>query len=290
MTIDRMIEARARDLEGVEVARVLPSRGRRFVGPFVFLDHMLPGDHEHLVVRPHPHINLGTVTYLFEGAIDHRDSLGSHQLIQPGAINWMSAGRGIVHSERSPARARHHGIQLWVGLPKAHEETAPSFTHYPAEALPVLADPGRSARVLIGDALGATSPVATVWPMFYVDVELEAGARVEVPDGYVERAAYVISGGVTAGGVGTAIPPRTMAVFVPGAKVVLEAQAPARVILLGGEPLDGPRYIWWNFVSSDRERIVQATRDWREGRFPKVPGDELEFTPAPDGDPKLAPQ
>lgn len=288
-TIDRVIEARTRDLGGFVVGRVLPTIGRRFVGPFVFFDHMLPAEVGQLAVRPHPHINLGTVTYLFEGEIMHRDSLGSKQLITPGAINWMNAGRGIVHSERTREGApatRHHGIQLWVGLPRAQENSDPTFAHYPAASLPIVGDKDVQARVLIGNALGATSPVETFWPMFYVDVAMQPGARVELPPGYSERAAYVVSGALVADG--QRIEPRKMALFAKGASPVLDADGPTRLLLLGGEPLDGPRYIWWNFVSSAPDRIVDAAHAWRARQFPAIPDDDREFIPAPDDDPHFA--
>jgi redox-sensitive bicupin YhaK (pirin superfamily)/predicted CoA-binding protein len=287
--IDRIIEARARDLGGFSVGRVLPTIGRRFVGPFVFFDHMFPADAGELAVRPHPHIHLGTVTYLFEGEILHRDSLGSKQLIQPGAINWMNAGRGIVHSERTPtgaAATRHHGIQLWVGLPRAQEHSDPSFKHYPAQTLPIVDDAGMKARVLIGNGFGATSPVETFWPMFYIDVALEPGARVAVPAGATERAVYVISGSVHVDG--QRIEPRKMALFTREANPVLEADGPTRVLMLGGEPLDGPRYIWWNFVSSAPDSIVEAVHQWRDGKFPTIADDNREMIPAPDEDPHFA--
>lgn len=289
MVIERIIEARTRDLGGFAVGRVLPTLGRRFVGPFVFFDHMLPADAGELAVRPHPHIHLGTVTYLFEGEILHRDSLGSKQLIQPGAINWMSAGQGIVHSERTPARAttmHHHGIQLWVGLPREKEDSAPTFTHYPADTLPVVGETGMQARVLLGKAFGATSPVETFWPMFYADVSVEPGARISLPAGYAERAAYVIAGALVANG--HRIEPRRMALFSAGAEPVLQADGPTRVLLLGGDPLDGPRYIWWNFVSSSPDRIIQAVHDWRADKFPKIADDHVEFIPAPEEDPHFA--
>ena len=288
-TIDRIIDARTRDLGGFSVGRVLPTIGRRFVGPFVFFDHMYPADAGNLAVRPHPHINLGTVTYLFEGEILHRDSLGSKQLIQPGAINWMSAGHGIVHSERTPAAAAtkpHHGIQLWVGLPREKEESDPTFKHYPADSLPIVGDNGMRARVLIGNALGATSPVETFWPMFYVDVALEPGARVALPTGYGERAVYVIAGALLADG--QRIEPRKMALFAKGADPVLEADGPTRLLLLGGDALDGPRYIWWNFVSSAPDRIVEAVHAWRADKFPKIADDNQDFIPAPNDDPHFA--
>jgi len=287
--IARWIDARARDLGGFEVGRVLPTIGQHFLGPFVLFDHMMPGEHANLAVRPHPHLHLATVTYLFEGEIMHRDSLGSQQLIEPGAINWMSAGTGIVHSERTPAQptsTRHHGIQLWVGLPRDREDSAPSFDHHPAATLPTVSGDRMHARVLVGDAFGARSPVAIHWPMFYADVVLEPGARCELPRGYRERAVYVIEGAVTAGA--DRIDARRMAVFAADGDAVIVADGPARVIALGGDPLDGPRYIWWNFVSSSRERIIEAVHAWRAGQFPKVPGDEIEFIPAPAEDPQLA--
>jgi redox-sensitive bicupin YhaK (pirin superfamily)/predicted CoA-binding protein len=287
--IDRLIEARTRDLGGFSVGRVLPTIGRRFVGPFVFLDHMLHADSGKLAVRPHPHIHLGTVTYLFEGEILHRDSLGSQQLIQPGAINWMNAGRGIVHSERTPESAAnkpHHGIQLWVGLPRAHEDSNSTFTHYPAASLPIVGERDFKARVLIGNALGVTSPVETFWPMFYVDVALEPGGRVEMPAGFGERAVYVISGALLVDG--QRIEPRKMATFAPEGNPVLEADGPTRALLLGGDALDGPRYIWWNFVSSSPDRIIEAAHAWRENKFPTIADDNVEFIPAPDDDPHFS--
>ena len=287
--IERVIAARTRDLGGFSVGRVLPTVGRRFVGPFVFFDHMLPADAGKLAVRPHPHINLGTVTYLFEGEILHRDSLGSKQLIQPGAINWMSAGHGIVHSERTPAGAEsrpHHGIQLWVGLPRAKEESDPTFKHYPADTLPIVADKTATSRVLIGNALGATSPVETFWPMFYVDVALQPGGRVALPSGYAERALYVISGAALV--AGQRIEPCKMATFARGADLVIEADGPTRLVMLGGDPLDGPRYIWWNFVSSRPDRIIDAANLWRQEKFVPIPDDNAEFIPAPEDDPHFA--
>lgn len=288
-SIERIIAARTRDLGGFAVGRVLPTVGRRFVGPFVFFDHMIRAEVGELAVRPHPHVNLGTVTYLFEGEVMHRDSLGSKQLITPGAINWMSAGHGIVHSERTPPGAEvrpHHGIQLWVGLPREKEESAPSFKHYPAPTLPIVDETGMKARVLIGNAFGTASPVETFWPMFYVDVALEPGGRVALPAGYRERAVYVVDGALLADG--QRIEPHKMALFAANADPVLEADGPARLLLLGGEPLDGPRYIWWNFVSSSPDRIIEAAHAWREDKFPKIAEDNVEFIPAPDDDPRFA--
>lgn len=290
--IELTIAARTRSIGSFDVGRVLPAAARRMVGPFVFFDHMGPASMaagEGLDVRPHPHINLATVTYLFEGAILHRDSVGSAQVIRPGAVNWMSAGRGITHSERTPAEARAdgphvHGLQLWVALPEAHEESEPTFSHHPASTLPELSDRGVRVRVLAGSAYGLTSPAPVASPLFYVDVQLDEGARVEVPPEHEERAVYVVAGQARCGA--TTIPARTMAVLRPGAPLVLEATTPTRLAMVGGAPI-GPRYIWWNFVSSRKERIEQAARDWKEGRFPKVVGDEVEFIPL-TSEPNLA--
>jgi redox-sensitive bicupin YhaK (pirin superfamily) len=262
---------------------VLPTISRRFIGPFVFLDHMGPADVNELAVRPHPHLHLSTVTYLFEGEIMHRDSVGSKQSISPGAINWMTAGHGIVHSERiarDAANKRVHGLQMWVGLPRAAEETDPTFAHHPAATLPAVEAGGAHIRVLGGTAFGATSPVKIASPLFYADVQLAAGAKLEVPSRFAERGAYVIEGAVTVGDA--RIEPRHMAVFTAGSQPVLRAEVNSRLVVLGGEPLDGPRFMWWNFVSSSKDRIIEAAQAWRDGKFPKVPGDD-EYTPAPDG-------
>lgn len=283
--IELEITARTRSIGDFDVGRVLPAPARRMVGPFVFFDHMGPAALEPgrgMDVRPHPHICLATVTYLFEGAILHRDSLGSEQVIRPGAINWMTAGRGIVHSERTPAAARPggphvHGLQLWVAMPRSHEESEPSFSHHPADTLPELSDRGVIARVLAGTAYGVTAPVPVASPLFYVEAQLEPGIRIEVPREHEERAFYVVSGEVTIGEA--TVRPRTMGVLRPGSTAVLEATQPTRLAMIGGEPLDGPRYIWWNFVASSTERIEEAAREWKEGRFPRVPGDEIEFIP-----------
>lgn len=282
--IERILEARPRDLGGFTVGRVLPQAARRAVGPFVFLDHMGPAEATpSFAVRPHPHISLATVTYLFAGEVMHRDSLGSEQLITPGAINWMTAGTGIVHSERAPrvATARElHGLQLWVGLPRAHEDTPPAFTHTPAAAIPQVEDAGALIRILAGSAYGATSPVKTLSPMFYVEVRLAEGARVPVPAEHADRAVYVIAGAVTMGDV--RLEPRRMAVLNRGSTPVIFAETDAHVVMLGGEPLDGPRYMWWNFVSSSQERIKEAAQAWRDRRFPVIAADDREFIPAPD--------
>jgi redox-sensitive bicupin YhaK (pirin superfamily) len=283
-----VIEGRPRDLGGFSVQRVLPARERRAVGPFVFFDHLGPVTLPPGVgmdVRPHPHIGLATVSYLFEGELLHRDSLGSQQVIRAGDLNWMTAGRGIVHSERSTAPertlgARAHGLQLWVALPRAHEETAPAFDHYEREALPSLPAPGLERRLIAGTAWGVTSPVKTLSPLFYVDVSMEPGATVLLPDEHEERAAYVTQGNVRCEDqrLGTG----QLGVFEPRTRVVLQAEGPTRVMLLGGAPLDGERHVWWNFVSSSRDRIEQAKRDWRMGGFGKVPGDEVDLMPLPE--------
>ena len=281
MAIEELIEARPRDLGGLHVGRVLPAMHRRSVGPFVFLDHLGPEDAASITVRPHPHINLATVTYLFEGSIRHRDSLGSNEVIAPGAINWMNAGKGIVHSERSDERARTHGLQLWVALPKADEESRATFDHYPAQILPSFDEGGAKVRVLAGTANGVTSPVVTKSPLFYLDVVLAPGARIALP-AYGERAAYVVEGEIRASN--DRVVPKQLAVFSRDTTEI-EAVGPTRVVLLGGEPLDGPRFIWWNFVSSDPNKIIDAHHRWRDGTFPKVPGDDVEFIPAPGEEP-----
>lgn len=276
--LERILAARDRDLGAITVGRVLPTIERRFLGPFALLDHM--ASTAGVAVVPHPHLHLATVTYLFTGAIVHRDSLGSLQTIVPGDINWMSAGTGIVHSERA-ATGPLHGLQLWVALPRAHEDTAPFFEHTAATELPAVAEGGAQLRVLVGAAFGLTSPVRAASPMFYVDVEAAPGARVAVPAGYAERGVYVVDGGVEIDG--QAVTARKLAVIAPGTTPTVSTDGPARFVLLGGDPVDGPRYIWWNFVSSSKDRIVEAAQAWRDGKFAKVPGDEVEFTPAPDG-------
>jgi redox-sensitive bicupin YhaK (pirin superfamily) len=282
------IEARLRDLGGgFSVRRLLPSAARRMVGPFIFVDHMGPvtlDPGRGLDVRPHPHINLATVTFLFEGEILHRDSLGNEQLICPGAVNWMTAGRGIVHSERSPASERTsgprvHGMQLWVALPKAHEEVEPSFHHHPAETIPRVEQAGVRLRVIAGSAYGASAPVAVLSPLFYVEAQLDGGAELALPDEHRERAAYVVEGAV-------AVDDRphragVMLVFRENQPARVRALEPARVMLLGGAPLDGERHVWWNFVSSSLARIERAKAEWRDGRFAKVPGDDVELIPLP---------
>lgn len=277
---------RAHDLGGgFSVRRVLPSVQRQAIGPFVFFDHFgpvtaRPGDNHD--VRPHPHIGLATVTYLFEGAMMHRDSTGVVQRIEPGAINWMTAGRGIVHSERTPddlrdVERRSHGFQLWSALPAEHEEDAPAFAHTPASAIPVVALPGAMVRVLVGSAFGATSPVATLSPTLYLAIELEAGASLAVPAAAVERGIYSVDAEVTV--AGASLPAGQMLVLDEGAEPVVRATQATRLMVLGGAPL-GHRFMVWNFVSSRKERILQAQDDWEAQRFPGVPG-ETEFIPLP---------
>jgi len=286
-SIELVLESRTRDLGGFTVRRLLPSDSRRLVGPFIFFDHMGPAEFKPgtgIDVRPHPHINLATVTYLFEGQILHRDSLGSHQAIRPGEINWMTAGRGIVHSERSAPEdrargSRLHGLQLWVALPKAHEETEPSFHHHPLGDFKEFQINGTRLRVLAGNAYGVESPVHTFSPLCYVDVDLPANAQLQPPPDHAERALYVVNGAITC--EGERFEAGRMLVFAPGAQPVLRAESAARAVFVGGAPLDGERLIWWNFVSSSAERMEQAKRDWKEGNFPKVPGDEVEFIPLP---------
>jgi redox-sensitive bicupin YhaK (pirin superfamily) len=282
-----MIDARPRDLGGFEVRRLLPSAARRMVGPFTFFDQMgavtFPTG-QGLDVRPHPHIGLATVTYLFEGEILHRDSLGSQQSILPGDINWMTAGRGIVHSERTPPERRRdgsrlYGLQLWVALPLASEEAAPSFHHYPGTTLPERDHAGVRLRLLAGTAYEMTSPVETLSPLFYADAVMAAGSELALPSGHEERAVYVVQGVLRCGTLRAEA--GRMLVFEGEAKPVLAAERVTRVVLMGGAPMDGKRFIDWNFVSSSQERIAQARSDWQEGRFPKVPGDDAEFMPLP---------
>ncbi len=273
---------------GFIVRRVLPAAARRAVGPFIFFDHFgpvteTPGrEHD---VRPHPHIGLATVTYLFEGAQMHRDSVGSLQRIEPGAINWMTAGRGIVHSERKPddlldQRYGLHGLQLWAALPRAHEEDAPSFVHTPASAIPQLQVGDASVRLLIGEAWDQRSPVAVYMPTLYLDVQLPAGGVFDLPPLYEERAVYAVDQALELGHA--ALPVRQMAVLPVGETVRIEAGAQgARLVVIGGAALDAPRYMWWNFVSSRKERIVQAAADWENQRLGQVPG-ETEVIPLPE--------
>ncbi|HKU97536.1 MAG TPA: pirin family protein [Vineibacter sp.] len=285
--LDLVIEQRRRDIGGFEVGRVLPIAQRRMVGPFVFFDHMGPvefarGIPRSVDVRPHPHIGLSTVTYLFSGEIMHRDSVGSEQAIRPGEVNWMTAGRGITHSERfEKARAdgdTMHGIQAWVALPANEEERDPAFFHHGAADLPTLEEGGLWARLVAGEAFGAKAKIKTHSPMFYVHWVLQPGAKAQLPAEYPERAAYIASGSVEVGG--QTFEAGRMLVFKPGTPVLFTALSPAIVMLLGGEPL-GPRFIEWNFVSSSKERIEQAKADWRAGRMKLPDLDNQEFIPLP---------
>jgi redox-sensitive bicupin YhaK (pirin superfamily) len=282
--VELTIEPRVRSLGEFDVRRVLPAAKRRMVGPFVFLDHMGPAvfpPGQGIAVRPHPHIGLATITYLFEGEIVHRDSLGYRQLIQAGAVNLMTAGRGIVHSERASddldVTSRLHGIQSWIALPLDLEETEPTFLHYPASSLPEMAVDGAMVRVIMGSAYGLQSPVLTYSQTLYLEASLAANAKLAVLDEAPERAVYVVSGRVDVGG--TAYGEGTLAVLRGGITVPLRAETEARVIVIGGASI-GPRHIWWNFVSSSEARIERAKRDWTEMRMGSVPGDD-EFIPLP---------
>jgi redox-sensitive bicupin YhaK (pirin superfamily) len=282
-----VIHPTSKDLGGFTVRRALPSVQRRMVGPFVFLDHMGPATFHAgagLDVRPHPHIGLATVTYLVDGTILHRDTLGSSQNIVPGDVNWMVAGRGIAHSERSDATARQierrmQGIQSWVALPQAHEETEPGFFHHAGASLPHLADTGIGVTVIAGTAYGAQSPVRVFSQTLYAFAVLQAGAKLPLPDEHAERAVYIIEGGIEV--AGDRFEAGELLVFKPGDAITLHAETASRVLLVGGEPVDGPRHLWWNFVSSSLDRIEQAKSDWRAGRFGVVPGDAEEFIPLP---------
>lgn len=286
--IETVILPRTRDLGGFEVRRLLPSARRRMVGPFIFFDQMGPAAFapgRGVDVRPHPHVNLATVTYLFEGEIVHRDSLGSDQRIRPGEVNWMTAGRGIAHSERTAPDVRRRGgnafgLQSWVALPAETEESEPEFTHYDESALPVLADTGTRVRLLAGALYGRASPVRTFGGLFYADAELRAGATLPLDADYEERAVYTLSGEIEVSG--QRFGGGRLLVARPGDSLTVKAVDDTRLVLLGGAPMDGPRYIWWNFVSSRKERIRQASADWEAGRFGKIPGDDQEFIPLPE--------
>ena len=287
MTIDLVIDQRRKDLGGFEVGRVLPYAQRRMVGPFVFFDHMgpaefLPGLPRSVDVRPHPHIGLSTITYLFSGEIMHRDSLGTEQAIRAGEVNWMTAGSGITHSERfEKGRLQGdvlHGIQAWVALPEADEETAPDFSHHDMAELPVYDDHGVFGRLVAGRAFGVEAAVKTFSPMFYTHWALQAGTVAALPAEYPERAAYVAMGEVEVDG--QAFGPGKMLVLTPGATVTFKALQPSTLMLLGGEPV-GPRFVDWNFVSSSKERIEQAKADWRAGRMRLPTADHADWIPLP---------
>ncbi len=286
--IEQVIVPRARDLGGFSVRRALPAAGRQMVGPFIFFDQMGPAEfllNEGIDVRPHPHIGLATVTYLFDGEIVHRDSLGTELPIRPGALNLMTAGRGIVHSERtSPAeRARSpklFGIQAWAALPKSHEEGAPVFVHHAETELPRIIGEGKRVRLILGALYGEQSPAVLPHDSFYAEAVLAPGAVLPLDPDYDERAVYIVSGTIDIAGENFGA--GRLLVFKPGDRISILAVDQSRLMLLGGEPMDGPRHIWWNFVSSSADRIRAAKSDWKAGKFPLVPGDEREFIPLPD--------
>ncbi|WP_170398854.1 pirin family protein [Ruegeria arenilitoris] len=292
--LDTLIIPRARDLGGFEVRRALPSSKRQLVGPFIFFDQVGPAEFltgDGIDVRPHPHIGLGTVTYLYQGEFEHRDSLGTHQMIYPGEVNWMVAGRGVTHSERTSQKTRDKkhrlfGIQTWIALPEAHEDMAPDFEHHKQGALPHFQDQGVSARLILGSAYGETSPVTMLSETFYLDVRLDPGASFPLPDDHEDRGVYVTQGSVEI--TGDTFTQGRMMVFRPGDPLSVKAGPQgARLMLLGGATLNQERYIWWNFVSSSKEKIEAATRewktaDWAKGAFHLPLGDDQEFIPISD--------
>lgn len=292
--IDTVIVPRARDLGGFEVRRALPSVARQMVGPFIFFDQMGPAEFltgKGIDVRPHPHIGLGTVTYLLRGRIHHRDSLGTDAWIDPGAVNWMLAGQGITHSERQDGEIRTgphglFGLQTWLALPKSQEDDPAAFIHAPADTLPVLRGEGKEVRLILGTAYGESAPIKLPFDVFYADALLEAGASIPLPDDHEDRGVYVLGGEVSVGG--QTFPSGQMLVFRPGDRISVKAgDAGARLMLLGGATMDGPRHIWWNFVASSKDRIDAAKEawragDWAHGRFRLPPADDGEFIPAPE--------
>ena len=291
--IDTLIIPRARDLGAFEVRRALPAPKRQMVGPFIFFDQMGPAEFlpsRGMDVRPHPHIGLATISYLYRGRMHHRDSLGTDQWIEPGAVNWMVAGHGITHSERTDDATQKDpmpffGIQTWVALPKDHEDRAAEFVHAAPDELPMFEAEGKSVRLILGSAYGETAPVETASEMFYADAVLQAGAGIPLPDNHEDRGVYVVEGSVTV--AGDTFEAGQMMVFRPGDNVSLHAGPQgARLMLLGGATLEGPRHIWWNFVASSKERIEEAKEawrreDWADGRFQLPPGDDQEFIPLP---------
>jgi redox-sensitive bicupin YhaK (pirin superfamily) len=286
--IAHVVVPRSVDLGDFVVRRALPSAQARMVGPFVFFDHMGPAVFRSgagVDVRPHPHIGLATLTYLFDGEIMHRDSLGTAIAIRPGEVNWMTAGRGIVHSERTAAELKArgsglHGLQCWLGLPAAQEEIAPAFAHYDVAQFPVVRDDDKAVRVVVGALYGERSPVATASDTVFADATLRAGAGLPIDAHYEERAIYVVDGEIEIGG--DRFGAGRLLVFRPGDHVIVKAVSDAHFMIVGGAAMDGPRHVWWNFVSSRRERIEQAKAEWAAGRFAKVPGDEIEFIPLPE--------
>ena len=296
MAVEQVLLPPVRDLgDGFTVRRALPSAQRRMVGPFIFLDHFGPVTFragEMPDVRPHPHIGLATLTYLLEGEMVHRDSAGSVQTIRPGDVNWMTAGRGIVHSERSPGKFQTKGgtmlgQQIWIALPRALEEMEPGFSHHSETSLPAFKADGASLTVVAGEAFGKRSPVPVYSDLMYVDAVLKPGARLQVPAEHIERAAFVVSGEIEVAGQTGVFGAEQFVVFKPGADIVLQSRGGAHLMLVGGEPYPEPRYIYWNFVSSSKDRIEQAKDDWRAGRFPGIAG-ETEFIPLPPDLPRKA--
>lgn len=286
--LETVVVPRARDIGSFEVRRALPSAQRQMVGPFIFFDQFGPvvmKAGQGMDVRPHPHIGLSTVTWIYDGIIQHKDSLGYDQAIKPGELNWMTAGRGIVHSERTPDFQRAqgqkvYGIQSWVALPKKFEDVAPRFEHVEQSALPLLTDRGRRVHVIAGEIYGARSPVGTHSDLFYADVTLDKDARLPLPPEHVERAIYIVEGSVEI--TGDTHEAGRLLVFKSSDEIVIGTSTGARFMMLGGEPMDGPRHIWWNFVSSSKEKIEAAKEDWKRARFDIVPGDTKEFIPLPD--------
>lgn len=289
-----VVVPRSVDLGEFSVRRALPHASRRSVGPFVFFDHFGPAEFKSgqgLDVRPHPHIGLSTLTYLYEGEIMHRDTLGVAAPIRPGEVNWMTAGRGIVHSERTAPERRGgdeplHGLQFWLGMPAKDEEIAPAFAHLDGDELPTVSAEGKTARVIAGGLFGVRSPLATTSDTLFADVTLQPGARMPLDAEAEERGIYVVAGEIDV--AGDRFGAGQLLVFRPGDRTTVSAAAPSRIAVLGGAPLDGPRFVWWNFVSSRRERIQQAKEDWKRGFFGKVPGDEIEFIPLPEDKPYTA--
>jgi redox-sensitive bicupin YhaK (pirin superfamily) len=287
MSVISLLKPHTKDIGGFEVRRLLPAHPQKMVGPFIFFDHMGPAKlaaGTGVDVRPHPHIGLATVTYLFEGALMHRDSLGTVQRIEPGAVNWMTAGHGIAHSERSPdgdrpGGPRLHGIQTWIALPQAHERTEPNFSHHAKDSIPLITLPGVYMHLIAGTAFGRTAPTPTYSPMFYLAVEMEAGAAFELPYEHEERGVYAVSGDVHV--AGEALPARHLAVVPSNTAVRVAARSAARLMLIGGAPMDGDRHIWWNFVASSKTLMDDAAERWHAGDFPAVPG-ETEFIPLPE--------
>jgi redox-sensitive bicupin YhaK (pirin superfamily) len=286
--VETVIVPRTRDLGGFDVRRVLPSSKRRMIGPFIFFDQMGPARLDPgtgVDVRPHPHIGLSTVTWLIEGEIMHRDSLGSAQPIRPGEVNWMTAGSGIVHSERTPPDLRPdgpklYGLQTWLALPQKFEETEPSFEHFKASELPTLEGDGIAMTLVAGHGWGKRSPVGVFSETLYADIRIDAGATLTLPAEHEERGLYILAGEIEI--EGERFEPGAMLVLRPGNAIDVQARMAAHVMAVGGESADGPRHIWWNLVSSSKERIEQAKEDWKAGRFASVPGDAEEFIPLPE--------